>query len=250
MSTNRLTQPNGAGVADPFIHYIHSVHFVAPGLERRYWRLFGDLEYDLRSLRIEMTVMARRIERARMALDAGETITPDRERSIDVAVRSEELPGYRRLENFRARIDRARGFVFDRERESQARVMLADIAGAILGIDDRALRQRHLAMLRSACAAYGALDLEALLDLHDRVQELPIGERRDECSQQEQAAWQRQLDALYARHPLRSASVLDAPPTISAHIAGLRSRIDGAQARLSRVILTYLAIVAASQHPN
>lgn len=250
MSANRLTRPEGTGVADPFIHYIRSLHFVVPGLERRYWRLFGDLEYDLRSLRVELAVIERSIARARAVLTSGATISPELERSIDRSTRQEEVARYRRLEIFRSRVDHARGFTFNREREIQARTMLADIAGIVLGIGDSAARQRHSVLLRSACEAYASLDLEALLDFHDRVQELPVGERRDQCSEQEQEAWRRQIETLYARHPLRSAHVLDVPSTISRHMRHLRSRIDSAQEQLSRQVLVYLSIVSASQHVN
>ena len=48
-------------MVEPFVTYIRTLRFIGPEIEKRYFRIFGDLEYDLLALRIETSVMRHRL---------------------------------------------------------------------------------------------------------------------------------------------------------------------------------------------
>jgi hypothetical protein len=247
--TDRIPLPHGAyaPIVESILRCVRMQCFVGPEQIKRYYRLFGDLEYDLLALRAETAAMGLRLREVRRRLLDRGAVTPDDER--DICVSSHDLTEhlYRRAEDIQAAIARARNFRYDFEREQQGCLLFADIAAAIMGIADPALRARERESLTAAIDAYGRLDLSTLIDLHDRVQQFVGLQRRDRLDDHETTDWNQRLEAFNARHPLSRASALDDPKKIAARMAQLKRRIEREQARLEHLAMVYLAAVRAGR---
>lgn len=233
-----------------FITYIRTLYFVAPEIEKRYYRLFGDLEYDLLALRIETSVMELRLREIKRRVATCTTISEHEERQISVT--SHELNGhlYTRLETLHARMTKAREFRYDIAREQQGRLLFSDIASAVIGIYDDRTRSREQKTLDRACEAYGRLDLATLVDLHDQVQELLSVERRETPDPAEVEQWEHDASELLAQHPLRFHTVLDSMTGISDHLEKLKRRITRQQNRLEQIGMTYNGAVRGMRNRN
>lgn len=250
--TERLPLPAGAcaPIIEPIIRFVRMQCFTGPEKVKRYYRLFGDLEYDLLALRAESAAMRLRLREIRRRIEHEVTVTPEDERRICTSSHDLTEHLYRRAEGIQSSITRARNFRYDAEREQQGCLLFADIAAAVVGIADAGLRSRERASLTAAIEAYGRLDLATLLDLHDHVQQFVSLQRRDRLDPHEEQEWRQKFAALNASHPLRRAGSLDDPGVISARMASLRRRITVEQAGLEHLAMVYLAAVRASRFRN
>jgi hypothetical protein len=223
---------------------------VAPEIERRYYRLFGDLEYDLLALRIEKAVMELRLREVRRRATACVWISAEDERQISVTSHELNEHLYTKLERLHARITTARNFKYDHDVERQGYLLLRDIATAVLGLGDVAVRRHEQEKLRQACDAYAKLDISEMIDLHDSVQDLLAMERRDKLDDDEVARWRRMLDEMISRHPLRFADLLETPEGITARTETLRRTIARDQERLEGEGMIYNAAISAMRFRN
>jgi len=233
-----------------FVTYIRSRHFLGPELEKRYFRIFGDLEYDLLALRIESEVMALRVREVKRRATACIWISAEDERQISVTSHELNEHLYTRLERLHNRIVEARNFRYDHDLERQAYYLFSDIVAAIVGIADQRDRAREKETLESACEAYARLDIAELLDLHDHVQDLVALQRREEIEPEEEERWRHGLNELFAGHPLRHAEVLAHPESISARMEMLKGKIARQQERLEISGMVYTAAVRAMRYRN
>jgi hypothetical protein len=250
--TERIPLPRGtyAPIVESILRYVRLQCFVGPEQIKRYYRLFGDLEYDRLALRAETAVMRLRLREVRRRLASNRTISPEEEREICVTSHEMTEHLYRQTELKQASIARSRNFRYDREREQQGCLLFADIAAAIVGIADPALRARELDALTAAIDAYGRLDVATLIDLHDRVQQFVGLQRRERLDEHEECEWHQKLAVLSSRHPLARAADLDDPKRISARMAQLKRRIDREQKELEHLAMVYLAAVRASRYTS
>ena len=72
-------------MVEPILLYYRLLHFTGPEQTKRYYRLFGDLEYDLLSLRIEREVMGLRLREVKRRMSSCALITEEDERNISVS---------------------------------------------------------------------------------------------------------------------------------------------------------------------
>jgi len=237
-------------MVDSFIAYIRARTFVVPEIEKRYYRLFGDLEYDLLALRVERGVMELRVREVKRRAMACVWISTEDERQISITSHELNEHLYTRLERLHARITTAKAFKFDHECEQQGYVLLRDIATAILGIGDSAARRREQEKLDDACAAYGNLDISELIDIHDGVQDLLALERRDALDPEERATWEEKIAELAAGHPVRFAAILETPEGIASRTEDLKRKITIEQERLEISGMIYTAAVRAMRFRN
>ncbi len=233
-----------------YITYIRTRHFLGPDLEKRYYRMFGDLEYDLLALRIETEVMSLRVREVRRRATSSVWISAEDERQINVTSHELNEHLYNRLEKLQNHITEAKHFRYDHDREKQAYFLFYDIAVAILGIGDPALRDREKWTLSAARDAYARLDLSDLIDHHDRVQELVALERRETASPDEEQEWDRRLREVEERHPLRYVHVMASPEGIAGHMEKMKTRIKHQEALLERHSIVYAAAVRAMRYRN
>jgi hypothetical protein len=237
-------------MVEPFITYMRAKNFVAPDIERRYYRLFGDLEYDLLALRIETSVMSLRLREVRRRATACIWISAEDERQISVTSHELNEHLYSKLERLHARIAAARGFRYDHQSEAQGRMLLRDIATAVLGIGDADARLRERPTLDEACDAYAKMNVSALIDLHDGVQDLLALERRDALDAEEAREWDDRLEELAASHPYRFAGLLDVPEEITVRADALKRRIARSQERLEMSGMVYTAAIRSMRFRN
>lgn len=235
---------------ESFISYMRTLHFSVPEASRRYYRLFGDLEYDQLALRAENKVMVLRIREVKRRMARFAWVSEEDERQISIT--SHELAEYfyTRLETLKARMATARSFTFDATAERQSRLLLADIAHAILGLRDAARRDREQPTLDRACGAYAILDIPELLDIHEQVQNLLAHERREQLEESEELAWRRKQDELSVQHPLPHCARLDDPAYITRKTEGLKRSILREQNRLEQLGLTYTSAVRSMRFRN
>jgi hypothetical protein len=250
--TERIPLPHGmySPIVEPILRYVRAQCFIGPEQIKRYYRLFGDLEYDRLALRAETAVMRLRLREVHRRMNNNSTISPDEEREICLSSHDLTEHLYRKAEEIQTAIARARSFRYDPEREHQGCLLFADIATAIMGIADRAVRARERESLNAAMSAYGRLDLATLIDLHDHVQQFVGLQRRDRLDEHEESEWQQRLEALNAQHPLSRAGALDDPRRISERMALLKRRIMKEQSELEHLAMVYLAAVRAARHRN
>lgn len=252
--TSAADPPLPPGTYDPIVdvmlRFVRLRHFTGPGLLKRYYRLFGDLEYDLLALRAETEAMRLRLREVRRRIEHRLSLTPDDERQICVTSHDLTEHRYRRAEMVQAAIARSRTFAFDPEREQQACLLLADIAAAIVGIADATLRARADASLTSAIDAYGRLDLATLIDLHDHVQQFVALQRRERLDESEEREWRDKLQRLSTSHPLCRVASLDDPAYITARMTTLKRRIVAQLAKLEHLAMVYLAAVRAVRYDS
>ena len=235
---------------EPFIKYIRTLRFTGPDIEKRYYRIFGDLEYDLLALRTETAVMELRIREVKRRVMSCVRISTEDERQISATSHELNEHLYTRLERLHARITSARSFRYDYGSEQQGYYLFYDIATAIIGLHDTTLRKQEQPTLDDARIAYEQLDISWLLDLHDNVQPLLAQERREEPEAGEMEIWEDKLNELIARHPLRHAPVLDTPDGISGRLDVLKQQIARQQERLEYAGMVYTAAVGAMRFRN
>jgi hypothetical protein len=235
---------------EPILSYIRTLNFTGPDLTKRYYRLFGDLEYDLAALRAEIAVMEIRLREVRRRIDRCVWIGDNDEREISVAAHELAEPYYDRLNALHARIAAARNFQFNPSRERQGYFLFSDIALAIMGIGDEKLRRcEHLTFTR-ACEAYGRLDIRELTDLHDGVQDFLALQRRDHLESTEENAWESKLQQLLGSHPLCNAHWLDDPRRIEERLVTLKKKITREQDRLEYLGMVYTAAMKTFRFCN
>lgn len=237
-------------MVDTFITYIRTLRFIGPELEKRYFRIFGDLEYDLLALRIETSVMLYRLREVKRRMHACVWVSAEDERSISVTSHELNEHLYDQLERLHNRITEAKGFRYDQERERQGLFLLNDIATAVLGLEDPARRKSEQMTLDQACAAYSRLDISELIDLHDGVQQLLALERREQPDPNEQQQWQQQLEEICGRYPLRYARVLETPNGIESRMEKLKRKIETEQERLERLGMIYTGAIRSMRFRN
>jgi hypothetical protein len=237
-------------MVDTYITYVRARSFVAPSVEKRYFRLFGDLEYDLLALRIETSVMTLRLREVQRRAVTCIWISTDDERQISVTSHELNEHLYTRLERLQSHIAAAKSFRYDPEGEQQCLVLFRDIAMAVLGIGDEATRRRAQARLDSACDAYARLDVSELIDLHDGVQDLLALERREALDPEENAMWETKLVEIAAHHPMRYAGLLETSEGIATRTEMLKRKIAQAQQRLEMAGMVYTAAIRAIRFRN
>ncbi len=247
-------------MVDAFVAYHETLHFIMRDICRRYYRLYGDLEYDRVSLRTEISVMELRIREVLRRARSHASISANEEREISTTSHDLGSHLYKHLQSLHERIVRARAFRFDKKRERHGRFLLHDIATAILGLADTEFRARQAGVLATACAAYAAVDITRLLDIHERVQDLLAAERRDLSSADhpqgensldaETNVWVRRTEELYETYPLTHRSVLDSPESIATHELRLRNSITRLQRRLEQTAVIYDGIISATRYRN
>jgi ribosomal protein L29 len=219
-------------------------------VSRKYYRLFGDLEYDLLSLRAETGVMSLRIREVKRRIPLCRHFSEDDERKVRVTSHELSEHRYSKLETLRDRMASSRSFTFDVEAERQSFYLLADVAHAILGIGASERRMRELEILDRACEAYARLDLPELHDLHERVQGYLAYERRDRLDESEERLWRERIAALEEQTPLRFHGCLEDPGFINSRVRRLRRAIAREQDRLEHLGMTYTALVRAARYRN
>ncbi|MEP7218833.1 MAG: hypothetical protein ABI876_07940 [Bacteroidota bacterium] len=237
-------------MVEPFVTYIRTIHFLGPDLEKRYFRIFGDLEYDLLALKIETEVMKLRLREVRRRATTCVWISPEDERQINVTSHELNEHLYNRLERLRDRIAYVKQFRFDHDLEKQGYYLLYDIATAVLGIADAETRNRERDTLENACAAYARLDLSELLEIHDQVQEMVGLGRRDRLEAAEKVEWHEGLRKILSRHPLRHAEVMISPEGITGRMEMLKRKITIQQKTLENYGMVYTAAVRAIRYRN
>jgi len=237
-------------MVEPFITYIRTLRFIGPELEKRYFRIFGDLEYDLLALRIETSVMHYRLREVKRRMKASLWISAEDERVISVTSHELNEHLYDQLERLHHRITEAKSFRYDQERERQGFFLLNDIAMAILGLEDSGRRESERETLDQACDAYSRLDISELLDLHDSVQQLLALERRDEVDLKEREQWEERLEEILGRYPLRYARVLETPDGIENRMEKLKRKIAEEQERLEGLGMVYTGAIRSMRFRN
>jgi hypothetical protein len=248
--TRRLPLGSYAPIVESILRFVRTQCFLAPEQIKRYYRLFGDLEYDLLALRAETAAMQLRLREVRRRIGADASLSIEEERQICVSSHDLTEHLYRRAENVQSAITRARSFRYDAEREQQGCILFADIAAAVVGIADASMRGRELPSLSAAIEAYGRLDIATLIDLHDHVQPFVALQRRERLDDHEEIEWEQKLLALRARHPLSRVGWLEDPTRISERMQWLRRRIIAEQKQLEHVAMVYLAAVRAARFRN
>lgn len=248
----RLPLPDGtyAPIVEPILQYVRLLSFTGPEKAKRYYRLFGDLEYDLLALRAETEAMRIRVREVCRRMQSASGLSAEDERQICVSSHDLTEHLYRQAEQVQVMIARGRSFRYDRDREAQCCLLLADIAASIVGIADSALRNRERESLSSAIEAYSRLDISTLTDLHDHVQQFVALQRRDQLDAHEEQEWRQKVQALAASHPLARASMLDDPKNITERMKVLKARIEKQQARLEHIAMVYLAAVRVARFRN
>ncbi len=237
-------------MVESFVSYMRLLHFALPDASRRYYRLFGDLEYDLSALRAETGLMTLRLREVKRRIAHRCFISEEDERRISVTSHELTEDRYESLDELRSRISSARNFRFDAARERQAYFLLNDIAHAILGIGESLIRSRELDTLDRACEAYGRLDLAELFDIHEHVQPYLAHQRRDHLDAAEEMLWRERLETLSTRHPLRYCSRMDDPAFIKRRIEHFKRAIAHEQDKLERLGMSYTAAVRAARYRN
>ncbi len=237
-------------MVEPFIRYIRTLRFIGPELEKRYFRIFGDLEYDLLALRIETSVMRYRLREVKRRMQACIWIAPEDERQISVTSHELNEHLYNRLERLHGQIAAAKNFRYDQERERQGFFLLNDIATAVLGLEDPNRRESEQETLDQACDAYSRLDINDLLDLHDGVQQLLALERRDGMDSHESERWEQRLEQIRKRYPLRYARVMETAEGIETWMNRLKRKIAQEQERLEILGLLYTASIKSMRFRN
>jgi hypothetical protein len=248
--TRSLPRGSYAPIVETILLFVRTQCFIAPEQIKRYYRLFGDLEYDLLTLRAETAAMQLRLREVCRRIAIDNEITAEDERQICTSSHDLTEHLYRRAENVQTAIAKARGFRYDAERERQGCILFADIAAAIMGIADAAIRSREQERLSAAIEAYARLDISTLIDLHDHVQQFVGLQRRERLDEDEENEWVQKLVALKARHPLSRIGWLDDPSKISQRMQWLRRRIMSEQKGLEHVAMVYLAAVRAARFRN
>ncbi len=237
-------------MVEPILAYFRLLRFKGPEISKRYFRLFGELEYDLLSLQTECAVMALRLREVMRRMKLQPTLDDDEEREINAGAHELADHLYAQLDTLQRTIRSSREFQFDPVREREGYYLLADIATAIMGVEDGALRSRELETLTIACEAYGRLDLPTLTDLHDGVQHFLSLQRRDRLETREEQEWIGKLEELRRSHPLRYAEALRDPAAISERIETLKRRIAREEGKLERLNTIYGAVVQNSRYRN
>lgn len=235
---------------EAFMTYMRTRWYLAPEIERRYYRLFGDLEYDLLALKVEWAAMDIRVREVRRRVAAAIAITAHDEREINAASHEMSEHLYAMLERLHARIAAAKRFRYDPESEAHGWFLLRDIATAVLGLRDATDRERHRGLLDAACEAYARGDVATLMDHHEAVQPLVACERRDSMTRSEQQFWGAKLQRLLNRHPVSRAALMDSPEGIADRANSLKRRVETAQARLEWHNVAYTAAIAALRFRN
>lgn len=243
-------QESFAPLVEPVLTYLRTLRFTGPEQLRRYYRLFGEMEHDLLSLRAELAAVDLRLREVRRRIERGDAISQEDERRICSVAHELTEHLYHRAESYQALVDRVHAFRFDPERERQALVLLADIATAVLGIADSTLRGRQMETLHQASDAYGRLDIATLVDLHDSVQQLVGVQRRERLDPVEEQQWRHKLHELWSAPPLSSCTTLDDPRLIAGRMQLLKSRIERRQRKLEERATVYLAAVKVGRFRN
>ena len=232
---------------EPIITYVRTLRFTGPEQVKRYFRLFGDLEYDVLSLRAEASGLTLKLREVRRRIEQGLTLLPEDEQAIGRSSRELVEHLYQKAERLRTAMTGARNFRFDPKREEQSYYLLTDITTALMGVEDPAIRRREREPLNIACEAYGRLDLNALLDLHDNVQQFLGLQRRDRLDIDEEQEWRQKLEDLGRTHPLCCAGCLEDPRSIARKMTALKQRIAREQQRVEYLALVYAAAVKAAR---
>lgn len=235
---------------EPFVTYIRTLRFIGPEIEKRYFRMFGDLEYDLLALRIETSVMRQRLHEVKRRAKACLWISSEDERQISVTSHELNEHRYSRLEALHGRIASAKTFRYDQERERQGYYLFNDIATAIIGLKDEGRRGNEQSTLGRACDAYSRLDLNELLDLHDHVQQLLALERRERPELSEQEQWEQNRTEILSRYPVCHAHIMETPDGIKNHMERLKHRIAREQDRLEVMGMTYTGAIRSLRFRN
>jgi hypothetical protein len=237
-------------MVEPILSYMRTLRFTGPEQIKRYYRLFGDLEYDLLALRAESAVMELRLREIKRRMAFCASISEEEEREISVSSHELAEHFYSRLDALQGKITASKNFQFNQSHERQSYYLLYDIAMAIMGIEDESLRSREYETFDTACAAYGRLDISALLDLHDSVQSFLALERREHLERSEEEQWHRKLEELLDSHPLRFAGLLNQPERIREKMGTLKRKIASEQTRLEKLGMIYTAAIRTFRYRN
>lgn len=237
-------------MVEPILSYWRLLRFKGPDLAKRYYRIFGDLEYDLMSLKTESEVMLLKLKDLQRRLNIRVPINDEEEHRINSIAHEVAEPLYSRLDEMHARIRAAREFHYNASREREGYYLLSDIAMAIMGVEDQTVRTRERETLTIACEAYGRLDLSALTDLHDGIQNFLSMQRRERLDTSEEQEWLGKLEDLRRSAPLCYTDCLRDADGISDRMRILKNRIRKEETRLERLGLAYMAAVSTIRNLN
>jgi hypothetical protein len=237
-------------LVEPILSFIRMQRFTGPEQVKRYYRLFGDLEYQLLSARAHTAAMRMRLREAKRWLSRQTPIDELKEEQI--ALRSDDLVDghFQKAMRLQRSISASRNFRYNALREQQSFYILSDIALAIMGIEDCAIRSRERETLNIACEAYGRLDLSALIDVHDSVQQFLSLQRRDRLDDHEEQEWRQKLESLRRTHPICCLKWLEDSVQVTRRIAMLKKRIAREERELQWLTVAYRAAVDVSRQVN
>ncbi|MBL7989652.1 MAG: hypothetical protein JNJ94_16445 [Chlorobi bacterium] len=242
--------PLASLLCDPLLIYTRTVRFVGPEIARRYYRIFGDLEYDLLALRAEIVATGHLVRLLNQLFAGSQPIVPETERLIRHAAHEAAAREYQELEELRVATRSAKEFRYQAEQERECYCLLADIAEAIVGIEDTTRRRRHQETLTLACDAYGRLDVGTLTELHEMVQPLLSIARRERLGEAEEKEWHKRISELQNHPPLRLARYLADAAHITARMDELKRRIQRRTALLTRIELASASLLRHGRFRN
>lgn len=242
--------PTTSLISDPLLIYVRTVRFVGPEIARRYYRIFGDLEYDLLALRAEVVSAGHLIRLLEQSFAGNRPMTPELEGDIRHAAHEAAANEYQGMEGLRMAIRSAKEFRYQAEQERECYCLLADVAEAIVGIADPARRRREQETLTLACDAYGRLDVVALTELHELVQPLLSLARRERLEEAEEEEWHRRIGELQQCEPLRLARHLADAAHITARMDELKLRVQNRTAVLTRLELASASLLRNGRFRN
>lgn len=237
-------------ISDPLLIYARTVRFVGPEIARRYYRIFGDLEYDLLALRAEIVTTGYLVRFLNQAFANNQPMTPETEGLIRHAAHEATAGEYQALEELRMAIRSAKEFRYQAEQERECYCLLADIAEAIVGIEDAGRRRREQETLTLACDAYGRLDVGALTEIHEMVQPLLSLARRERLEEAEEEEWHRRIEELQNCEPLRLARYLADAAHITARMDQLKQRVQNRTKLLTRLELASTSLLRYGRFRN
>ncbi len=242
LSTNSLVEP--------IVSFARMRSFTAPALVKRYYRLFGDLEFELANARADTAVLRLRLREVRRRVSRGSVIDEVDEQQIESHSRDLADHMVQKSQRLQRSIATSRNFRYDALREQQSFYLLSDIAVAIMGIEDRSVRARERETLSVACEAYGRLDLSALIDMHDSVQGFLALQRRDRLDDHEEQEWRQKLEDLRRSHPMCCMKWTTDGVQVNRRSSMLRRRIAREHRELRYLRVVYDAAVDTSRCRN
>ncbi len=237
-------------LARPILAYIRAYYIEAPQSAQRYFQLFGELDYELKSVRTERHIMSLRLEEIQRLVERGVAVNERILQSALLTARKRSNDKLDSLARLRKRINASGQFQFDPNVEKESFYLLADITGAIMGMGDSDLRKREQETFTMACEAYGRLDTPELTDIHESVQGFLSLPRREYLEEEEAVVWSAKLARLYRAYPLNRAEFMASEERIAEKIITTQRRIAREQTALERMAMACIAALRSNRNRN